>query len=299
MEILQAIIFGIIQGLTEFIPVSSTAHLRVIPALLGWADKGAAFTAVIQMGTLIATFIYFRNDITDLLSGFFRALKSKTYFKDTYFRLFMLLMLGTIPIGIFGLLLKHYIKGEARGLYVISASLILIAIILYIAEKVASKKKPLEEVSVRDGIIIGFAQAVALIPGSSRSGVTITAGLFCGLKRETAARYSFLLSIPAITLSGLYELYDERANLLNENYIPLIIATVVSGIVGYYSIAFLLKFLKTRSNLVFIVYRIAAGIIIIILVSRGIVPNLDPDEKSVKDKKIKAELVVPQSHSKF
>ena len=297
MEILQAIIFGIIQGLTEFIPISSTAHLRVIPALLGWADKGAAFTAVIQMGTLIATFIYFRNDIVDLISGFFRALKNKTYFKDTYFRLFALLVLGTIPVGIAGLLFKNFIKGDARGLYVISASLIIIAIILYIAEKLASKRKSLEEVSIWDGIIIGCAQALALIPGSSRSGVTITAGLFCGLKREAAARYSFLLSIPAITISGLYELYDERAILLNVNSISLIIATIVAGVVGYYSIAFLLKFLKTRSNFVFIVYRIVLGIIIIILVSRGIVPNVDPTEKSKPDKKSKTELMfVPTGH---
>jgi len=293
MEILQAIIFGIIQGLTEFIPISSTAHLRVIPALLGWADKGAAFTAVIQIGTLLATFVYFRSDIADLLSGFFRALKNKTYFKDTYFRLFMLLMLGTIPVAVFGLLFKHFIKGEARGLYVIAGSLIFFAIVLYIAEKVASKKKSLEEVTVRDGTVIGFFQALALIPGASRSGVTITAGLFTGLKRDTAARYSFLLSIPAITLSGLYELYDERANLLNESYISLIVATVVAGIVGYYSIAFLLKFLKTKSNLVFVIYRIVIAIIIIILVWKGFVPNLDPDEKNGKDKKPKAELVIP------
>lgn len=293
MEILQAIIFGIIQGLTEFIPISSTAHLRVIPALLGWADKGAAFTAVIQIGTLLATFVYFRSDIADLMSGFFRALKNKTYFKDTYFRLFMLLMLGTIPVAVFGLLFKHFIKGEARGLYVIAGSLIFFAIVLYIAEKFASKKKSLEEVTVRDGTVIGFFQALALIPGASRSGVTITAGLFTGLKRDTAARYSFLLSIPAITLSGLYELYDERANLLNESYISLIVATVVAGIVGYYSIAFLLKFLKTKSNLVFVIYRIVIAIIIIILVWKGFVPNLDPDEKNGKDKKPKAELVIP------
>lgn len=291
MEFLQAIVFGIIQGLTEFIPISSTAHLRIIPALLGWTDKGAAFTAVIQIGTLIATFIYFRKDIVELVSGFFTAIKDKTYFGNTYFRLSMLLILGTIPIGIFGVLLKNYIKGGARGLYVISASLILIAVFLFIAEKVASKKKNLEEVTIKDGIIIGIAQVLALIPGSSRSGVTIMGGLFCGLKRDVAARYSFLLSIPAVTLSGLYELYDERAHLLNGSIIPLILATLVAGIVGYYAIDFLLKFLKTRSNLVFIVYRIVLAIIIIILVARGIIPNYDSEENNVKDKKPKAELI--------
>lgn len=291
MEFLQAIVFGIIQGLTEFIPISSTAHLRIIPALLGWTDKGAAFTAVIQIGTLIATFIYFRKDIVELVSGFFKAIKDKTYFGNTYFRLSMLLILGTIPIGIFGLLLKNYIKGGARGLYVISASLILIAVLLFIAEKVASKKKNLEDVTIKDGIIIGFAQVLALIPGSSRSGVTIMGGLFCGLKRDVAARYSFLLSIPAVTISGFYELYDERAHLLNGNIVPIIVATLVAGIVGYYAIDFLLKFLKTKSNLVFIVYRIVLAIIIIILVARGIIPNYDPEENNVKDKKPKAELI--------
>ena len=291
MEFLQAIVFGIIQGLTEFIPISSTAHLRIIPALLGWTDKGAAFTAVIQIGTLIATFIYFRKDIVELVSGFFKAIKDKTYFGNTYFRLSMLLILGTIPIGIFGLLLKNYIKGGARGLYVISASLILIAVLLFIAEKVASKKKNLEDVTIKDGIIIGFAQVLALIPGSSRSGVTIMGGLFCGLKRDVAARYSFLLSIPAVTISGFYELYDERAHLLNGSIIPIIVATLVAGIVGYYAIDFLLKFLKTKSNLVFIVYRIVLAIIIIILVARGIIPNYDPEENNVKDKKPKAELI--------
>jgi undecaprenyl-diphosphatase len=291
MEFLQAIVFGIIQGLTEFIPISSTAHLRIIPALLGWTDKGAAFTAVIQIGTLIATFIYFRKDIVELVSGFFKAIEDKTYFGNTYFRLSMLLILGTIPIGIFGLLLKNYIKGGARGLYVISASLILIAVLLFIAEKVASKKKNLEDVTIKDGIIIGFAQVLALIPGSSRSGVTIMGGLFCGLKRDVAARYSFLLSIPAVTISGFYELYDERAHLLNGNIVPIIVATLVAGIVGYYAIDFLLKFLKTKSNLVFIVYRIVLAIIIIILVARGIIPNYDPEENNVKDKKPKAELI--------
>ena len=291
MEFLQAIVFGIIQGLTEFIPISSTAHLRIIPALLGWTDKGAAFTAVIQLGTLLATFIYFRKDIAELINGFFAGIKDKTYFGNTYFRLSMLLILGTIPIGIFGLLLKNYIKGGARGLYVISASLILIAVFLFIAEKVASKKKNLEDVTIKDGIIIGFAQVLALIPGSSRSGVTIMGGLFCGLKRDVAARYSFLLSIPAVTISGFYELYDERAHLLNGNIVPIIVATLVAGIVGYYAIDFLLKFLKTKSNLVFIVYRIVLAIIIIILVARGIIPNYDPEENNVKDKKPKAELI--------
>ena len=274
-EIIKAVILGIIQGLTEFIPISSTAHLRVIPALLGWKDIGAAYTAVMQIGTLIATLIYFKKDIAELTSGFFHSVKTKEYFSNPHSRLFLLIITGTIPIGICGLFLKKFIEGEARGLYVISAALIVLALILLVAEKTGKMKKDFSQITIKDGIIIGFAQALALIPGSSRSGVTITAGLFTGLKREAAARYSFLLSIPAIALSGLYELYKERAVLLNENILSLTVATVVSGIVGYMSIAFLITFLKTRSNLIFIVYRIILGIIILILLSNGVLTNLE------------------------
>jgi undecaprenyl-diphosphatase len=273
-KIIEGIIYGIIQGLTEFIPISSTAHIRVIPALLHWDDPGAAYTAVIQIGTLIATLIYFRNDIGELIKGFFGALKTRDFITDPYARLSMLIIVGTIPISIFGLTLKKYIEGDFRGLYVVAASLIVFAIVLFIAEKIASKKKDLKEITVWDGIIIGFAQAVALIPGASRSGVTITAGLFSGLKRETAARYSFLLSIPAVALSGVYELFSKRAELLHENALGLIVSTLVSGIVGYMAIAFLINYLKTRSNLIFIIYRIALGIIIIVLLSAGVLKNI-------------------------
>ncbi|MCI0473523.1 MAG: undecaprenyl-diphosphate phosphatase [Ignavibacteria bacterium] len=273
-KIIEAIVYGIIQGLTEFIPISSTAHIRIVPALLNWDDPGAAYTAVIQIGTLIATFVYFKHDILELINGFFRAVKNRSLKDDPYARLSLLIIIGTLPISFFGLTLKKYIEGGFRGLYVISASLIVLAIILFIAEKVTKHRKEFEQISVMDGIIIGFAQAVALIPGSSRSGVTITAGLFCGLRRDTAARFSFLLSIPAIFLSGVYELYSERQALLQENTIGLIVATVVSGIVGYLSIAFLINYLKTRSNLLFIVYRIVLGIIILVLLYTGVLQNL-------------------------
>ncbi len=274
-DIIKAIVLGTIQGLTEFIPISSTAHLRIIPALLGWKDIGAAYTAVIQIGTLIATLIYFKKDIFSLSNGFIQAFKKKDFLSNYESRIFILIIIGTIPISVCGLLFKRFIEGEARGLYVISAALILLAIVLYIAEKVSSKRKDLSEITFKDGIVIGCAQALALIPGSSRSGVTITAGLFRGLKRDVAARYSFLLSIPAIALSGLYELYKERDVLLDENLLSLSIATLVSGIVGYLSIAFLISYLKTRSNLIFIIYRIALGILILILLSQGILQNLE------------------------
>ncbi|MCX6165731.1 MAG: undecaprenyl-diphosphatase UppP [Ignavibacteriae bacterium] len=273
-SIIRAIVYGVIQGLTEFIPISSTAHIRVVPALLKWGDPGAAYTAVIQIGTLIATLIYFRQDIFYMISGFMNALKTRKFFEDPYSRMFILITIGTIPISVFGLLLKRFIEGDARGLYVVSSSLIGLAIILFIAEKISSKKKEFTEITIKDGIIIGLAQAIALIPGSSRSGVTITAGLFRGLKRDVTARFSFLLSIPAVALSGLYELYSERQALLNENTLSLIIATIVSGIVGYFSIAFLLNYLKTRSNLIFIIYRILLGLIILYLLSTVILHNI-------------------------
>lgn len=274
-NIIKAIVLGIIQGTTEFIPISSTAHLRVIPALLGWKDIGAAYTAVIQLGTLIATLIYFKRDIISLTNGFILATRKKDFLTNSESRIFILIILGTIPISICGLLLKKFIEGEARGLYVISAALILLAIVLFIAEKISSKKKDFSEITVKDGIIIGCIQALALIPGSSRSGVTIAAGLFRGLKRDVAARYSFLLSIPAIGLSGLYELYKERQILLHENFLSLAIATVVSGVVGYLSIAFLISYLKTRSNMIFVIYRIILGIIILILLANGVLQNLE------------------------
>lgn len=273
-EIIKAVVLGIIQGLTEFIPISSTAHLRVIPAMLGWKDIGAAFTAVIQIGTLIATLIYFKKDILSLTRGFAEALKEKDLQSNSESRIFILIIIGTIPISICGLLFKRFIEGEARGLYVISAALILLAIVLFIAEKISKKEKDFSQITVKDGFIIGLVQSLALIPGSSRSGVTITAGLFRNLKRDVAARYSFLLSIPAVGLSGLYELYKERTVLLHENLLSLIIATVVSGVVGYLSIAFLISYLKTKSNMIFIIYRIIFGIIILILLSSGILQNM-------------------------
>lgn len=273
-EIIKAIVYGIIQGTTEFLPVSSTAHLRVIPALLGWKDIGAAYTAVIQIGTLIATLIYFKKDIFDLTNGFLKALKTKEFFSDPYSRIFIVIMIGTIPISICGLVFKKFIEHNARGLIVVTSTLIVMALVLWLAERTGKRVKDFSKISFKDGFIIGCAQALALIPGTSRSGITIAAGLFAGLKRDAAARYSFLLSIPAVALSGLYELFKEREHLLGEGKLSLLVATAVSGIVGYFTIKYLLLFLRTRSNLVFIVYRIILGIIIFILLYYGVVQNM-------------------------
>jgi len=271
MDIIQATVLGIVQGLTEFIPISSTAHLRIVPALLGWDDPGAAFTAVIQIGTLIAVFVYFRRDIASLVTGFFKALALRAPFGSIEARLAWWIMLGTLPIGIGGLLFKELIEGGFRSIYVISGSLIVLALLLLLAERIGKRKRTISQLRISDTQLIGLAQAIALIPGASRSGTTITAGLLLHMRREDAARFSFLLSIPAITLSGVYQLYELRDALAGAFGLSLLIATLVSGIVGYLSIDFLLRFLRTHSTMLFIVYRIALGIILLLLVSLNII----------------------------
>ncbi|KXK55725.1 MAG: undecaprenyl-diphosphatase [Chlorobi bacterium OLB5] len=273
-EILKAILLGVVQGLTEFLPVSSTAHLRIIPSFFGWGDIGASYTAVIQVGTMIAIILYFRSDLINMTKAMFTSLKTRDFgSKDT--RLLIMIILGTIPIVIFGFLLKDLIRNEFRNMYIVSASLIFFSIVLYLADRFTGKQREIKDLKNFDGIFIGFFQALALIPGASRSGSTISGAFFRNMTREDAARFSFLLSIPAILLSGVYELYSQRATLLSgENAVlSLIIATVVSGVVGYWSIWFLLSYIKKHSMLLFVVYRIIFGILIIILLSAGIIHN--------------------------
>ena len=280
MSIIEAILLGIIQGLSEFLPISSTGHLTVAGKLLNIVsaehpEQWTAFIAVIQLGTMVAVLIYFAKDILHIITDFFKDnLFQRKKFKEQSLnsRLGWYVILGTIPVVIIGLAFKDVIEGAlTKNLYVISFSLIGLAIILGIAEKVASFKKDLDKITVKDSIVIGIAQAFALIPGSSRSGSTITGGLFMGLKRETAARFSFLLSIPAVLASGLLELYHSLSFINSSMAINLAVATIVSGISGYFAIDFLLKFLKTHSTFLFIFYRIAAGVIILILIYTNII----------------------------
>ncbi len=270
MSILEAIVLGIVQGLTEFLPISSTAHLRIIPALLGWQDPGAAYSAVIQLGTVVAVLVYFSTDIVRLTKAFLVGLRTKQPFGTEDSRLAWFVGTGTIPISVAGLLFKKAIKSELRSLYVIAGSLIVLALVLFIVERVASQKRTLAEMTLKDGIVVGLWQALALIPGSSRSGTTITGGLALGLKREDAARYSFLLSIPATTLAGLLELKD----LLEMTERPSLGATatgvIVSFIAGLAAISGLLRFVKTRSMLVFVVYRVVLGLVLLGLLSAGV-----------------------------
>ncbi len=274
MEILKAILLGVVQGLTEFLPVSSTAHLRIIPSFFGWQDIGASYTAVMQVGTMLAIIIYFRNDLINMVTSTLQSLKTRDFkSKDT--KLFIMIILGTIPIVIVGFLLKDFIRHEFRNMYVVASSLIFFSLVLWFADRFTKKTVNMEKLGYVDGLIIGFFQALALIPGASRSGSTISGAFFRNMTREDAARFSFLLSIPAVLLSGTYELFSQRAELMRADsaILSLVIATIVSGVVGYWSIGFLLNFIKKHSMMLFVVYRIAFGILIIILLSTKVISN--------------------------
>ena len=268
MTLPEAIILGIVQGLTEFLPISSTAHLRIVPALAGWQDPGAAFTAIAQLGTLVAVLIYFRKDISVIISGVVRGLIQGKPLESTEAKMGWMIAAGTIPIVILGLLFKNQIETSLRSLYWISGALITLALVLSLAEwniKNRLKKglplKTIEHIGWKEALLIGLAQSVALIPGSSRSGVTITGGLFLNLSRESAARFSFLLSLPSVFAAALLELYKTWAviSASTENITNIIVATLVAGIVGYASIGFLLTYLKKHTTTIFIAYRLIAG----------------------------------------
>lgn len=268
MNALHAIVLGIVQGLTEFLPVSSTAHLRIVPAFLGWKDPGAAFTAVVQLGTLLAVLIYFRVDIVRIVSVWVRSLGNRELRGSLDARMGWFIGLGTIPVGIFGLLFKDSIETGARNLKLIGSMLILLGLVLLVAERVGSKERPVETLDAKDATAIGIAQALALVPGVSRSGATITAGLFRGLTREAAARYSFLLSIPAVLVSGLFEL-RKIGDPGGASPAATVVATILAFIVGYASIAFLLRYLTKHSTGVFVAYRIVVGALVLILAGTG------------------------------
>ncbi|GAB4289463.1 MAG: undecaprenyl-diphosphate phosphatase [Ignavibacteriaceae bacterium] len=282
MSIIEAIVLGLLQGLSEFIPISSTGHLTVAGKLMNLIsaehpEYWTAFIAVIQLGTLLAVLLYFRKDIVSITADFLKDnLKERKSFKSQSLnsRLGWLILAGSVPIVIIGLLFKQEIEGTfTKDLTVIAISLIALALILAIAEKVARHRRKIDQMNFLDAILIGIAQAVALIPGSSRSGTTITGGLFMGFERETAARFSFLLSIPAVLASGLLQLYEALKFIDQSMALNLIISTVVSGISGYAAIDFLLKFLRRHTTFLFIYYRIALGILIFILLSLNVIQS--------------------------
>ncbi len=280
MTLLQAIILGIIQGLTEFIPISSSGHLIIAQKWMGLeqtmtSQQITAFVAVMQLGTLAAVLVYFISDILHITIGFvqgnllwLRGLRDGASRKAA--RLGWLIIIGTLPIATVGLLAKKIIEGDAtKNLFVIGGSMIVWAVLLWLAEQIGRRRRELEHIGMSEALAVGIAQAFALIPGSSRSGTTITAALFAGLSREAAARFSFLLSIPAIGASGLLEL-KEALHLLNgTSMFNLGVATAVSAVVGYASIAFLLSYLRRHSTFVFVVYRLIAGLIVLAVAYRA------------------------------
>lgn len=284
MNPLFAVLLGIIQGLTEFLPISSTAHLTLTGKLLGFVDPKnpgtwTAFIAVMQLGTLGAVLLYFWRDIMGMITALIKDVRTRGngegfrgISRDS--RLALLIVIGTIPVGTVGLALHKIIEGTlTKNLWVISGSLLVLALCLWLAEKVSKHLKTFEHLTWIDAVIIGIAQALALIPGSSRSGTTITAGLFVGLTRNAAARFSFLLSIPAVFASGIYELSKIDTKVFDLGIESLIVATGVSAITGYVAIAWLLRYLMKNTTMVFVSYRIAlAAVLIILMVTKVIEP---------------------------
>jgi undecaprenyl-diphosphatase len=267
----ESIVLGVVQGLTEFLPISSTGHLRIVPAFVGWDDPGAAFTAVTQLGTMAAVVLYFREDLWRIGTAWLRSVRDPRVRAELDARLGWYILFATIPIGIFGLAFKDQIETGARNLYLIGSALIVVGLVLLAAEEVSKRNRDIEDIEARDAVGVGLAQTLALVPGVSRSGSTIAAGLFLGLDRPAAARFSFLLSVPAVVLSGLFELLgivtgSEQQDVATSK---LILSTVIAFVVGYAAIAWLLRFLATHSTIVFVVYRVVLGATVLVLVGTG------------------------------
>lgn len=280
MNIVEAIVLGLIQGLTEFLPISSTGHLTLAGRLMGLISEEnpehwTAFIAVIQLGTLIAVVLYFWKDLWKIFTDFMRdnLTERKKYSQQSMnSKMGWFIIIGTIPVVVIGLAFKDFIEGTfTKDLIVISVSLIVLGILLALAEKVGSFKRNTEQLTWKDSLVIGLAQAMALIPGSSRSGTTITAGLFLGLTRDTAARFSFLLSVPAVLASGLLQFYEALEFIDSSMAVNLVVSTLAAGVSGYLAIDFLLKFLKKNSTFVFVVYRIVLGLVILGLIYMAVI----------------------------
>ncbi|MER6526529.1 undecaprenyl-diphosphate phosphatase [Streptomyces sp. NPDC001508] len=281
MSWFESLVLGLVQGLTEFLPVSSSAHLRLTAAFSGWKDPGAAFTAITQIGTEAAVLIYFRKDIGRIIVAWFRSLFDKAMRRDHDAQMGWLVIIGSIPIGVLGVTLKDQIEGPFRDLRITATMLIVVGLVIGVADRLAARdeqggrhrapkqRKTLENLGVRDGLIYGLCQACALIPGVSRSGATISGGLFMGYRREAAARYSFLLAIPAVLASGMFEVKDAMSS-GHVAWGPTLFATVIAFASGYAVIAWFMKFISSKSFMPFVYYRVALGIVIIALVTAGV-----------------------------
>ncbi|WP_432844613.1 undecaprenyl-diphosphate phosphatase [Amycolatopsis sp. CA-161197] len=273
----EALVLGLVQGLTEFLPISSSAHLRIVAALVGWDDPGAAFTAVTQIGTELAVILYFGKKIGRILQAWFFSLYRRSWRHDPDARLGWLIIVGSIPIVVLGLLLQDQIDEAFRDLRITASTLIVFGVILLIADRVGSQRRTLDHLTVPHGFGFGFAQALALIPGVSRSGGTTSAGLLMGYTRADAAEYSFLLALPAVFGSGLYKLTDIGKNGETAQWGPTILATLVAFGVGYVVIAWLMSYIKRKSFVPFVIYRIVLGLLLFGLIIGGVLdPNAGP-----------------------
>ena len=283
MTILEAVTLGIVQGLTEFLPISSTAHLRIVPALCGWDDPGAAYSAVIQCGTLAAVIVALRRDIASLVLGFLAGLRSGRPLATPESRAAVMIVLGTLPIVAVGFGARHLIRGEARRLEVVAAALLAATAIMAVAELVTARRgrmgrDGLERMTFRDGLTMGLAQMFALVPGTSRSGVTISSGMLTGLDRRTAARFSFLLSLPAIGAAGLLEAWQQRAEIFGstEAMTMAAVGTLCAAVVGYASIRWLLNVLTSHTLWPFVLYRIGLAAVLVWALTAGRVAAVAP-----------------------
>ena len=269
-DLLKAVVLGTLQGLTEFLPISSSAHLRIFPELFGWGDPGAAFTAVIQIGTELAVLIYFRKDIWRIASAWVRSLYRPELRGHLDSRMGWFIIVGSLPIVVLGVLLKDVIEQDFRNLWIIGVTLIVLGIVLGIADRVGANEKKIKQLSLRDAVMMGLAQACALVPGVSRSGATISMGRFLGYEREAATRYAFLLAIPAVVGAGIFELKEIPNGENAYGWGPTVVATVVSFVVGYAAIAWLLRYVSTHSYTPFVLYRIGLGTLVLVLLGAGV-----------------------------
>jgi undecaprenyl-diphosphatase len=270
VEWLQAIFLGLLQGLTEFLPISSSAHLRIVPELLGWEDPGAAFTAVIQIGTELAVLLYFRHDIWRIASAWLGSLVKPELRGQRDALMGWYIILGSLPVVLVGIALKDVIETEFRNLWIIGVTLIGLGLVLGLAERIGTKSRPIASLGWRSALLMGLAQALSVIPGVSRSGATISMGLFLGYERETATRFAFLLAIPAVVGAGVFELPTALSDDNAYTGAETLVATVVSFIVGYATIAWLLRYVSTRSYAPFVIYRVVLGSGVLALLSAGV-----------------------------
>lgn len=269
-EMLKAVVLGTIQGLTEFLPISSSAHLRIFPELFGWGDPGAAFTAVIQIGTELAVLIYFRKDIWRIGSAWLKAIVRPELRGTFDVRMGWFIIVGSLPIVLLGVTLKDIIERDFRNLWIVGTMLVLLGVVLGIADRLGRNEKQITRLTLRDAVLMGGAQAMALVPGVSRSGATISMGRLLGFDREAATRFAFLLAIPAVVGAGLFELKEIPHGHNDFGWGPTVVATVVSFVVGYAAIAWLLRYVSTRSYTPFVIYRVLLGAATLALLGAGV-----------------------------